>query len=128
MNSREGRVVGIEDGFVIVCVDCDDAVHGRRQQRLAYVPQQVLPAAAVGQTVTIPLADWELDQRAFLVCLLPLAALAGAFVWPLFDGVAAFGATIGAAIGGWLTRFLALRPPACTIAAQPRTAAEPMAE
>jgi hypothetical protein len=124
MNSREGRVVGIEDGCIVVRIACGD---GGRQHRLACVPQQVLPNAAVGQIVAIPLADWELDRRAGLVCLPPLAALAGAFVWPLFGGLAAFGAIGGALIGGLLIRWLVAREPACTTAAQTRTAAEPMA-
>lgn len=125
MNHTEGRVVGIEDGCVVVRIAC--GAQGARY-RLACVPQQVLPNAAVGQTVAIPLADWELDGRALLVCLPPLAALAGAFVWPLFGGLAAGGAIGGTVIGGLLIRWLVAHENPCTSAAQARTAAELVAK
>ena len=123
MDSREGTVVGIEDGFVVVCVASGDTPQCGRQ-RLAYLPQQALPAAAVGDMVDIALADWELDHRAFLVCLPPLAALAAAFVWPVFGDTAAFGAIAGTLIGGMLARWIVTRDTRCTTAAQPRTATE----
>lgn len=90
--SKTGTVIIIDDGCVIVRV-CD---------RLVHVPQQALPAAAMGAEVAVDVGDWEFDARVLGVCLPPLLALAGALTLP----VPVAGAVVGATLGALLMRLI----------------------
>lgn len=91
--SRSGTIVAIEDGFAIVRVG----------DRLVHMPQQVMPAAAVGAEVAVDVGDWEFDARMLCVCLPVLLALAGA----LTQAVPVAGAVGGAALGVLFMRLAA---------------------
>lgn len=101
MGNRQGTVVAIDDGFAIVRIAVAD---GRPAERLIHVPQQVLPAAAVGERVAVEVADWELDARVLLICLPPvILALAGGLILGSAPGAVA-GAALGALMAWLATR------------------------
>ncbi len=98
MGKQAGTVTAIDDGFAIVRITVDG------EPRLVHLPQQVLPDAAIGDSVAIEVADWELDARVLLVCLPPvLLALAGAIVLDSVVGVVA-GTALGTLMAWLATR------------------------